>query len=440
MAIEIISGSDAMKHLKSNSNSKYPTPEIRKERLFPHPTPECAPSFEISADAKVFTMGSCFAREVDKALVSNRFNVISRNAELSKAVERSGADESLYNKYTIHSIHNELKWALDPDTPYPGQDALVQLGDDSWNDPQLGGAAFSGPLKQMLDFRQSYCAAIARVQDADVLIITLGLVEAWYDKTSGLYLNIAPHPRAVKRHPERFELHVLEYQEIVDELECVHALVKKFCKPTLRMLFTVSPVPLLATFREQDVLVANTYSKAVQRAAIEKFIRGHSDVDYFPSYEFVTLGDPNTNWSGDYRHVNPIVVQRIMASVMSKYTKGVDFSIGLRSSEISMLYKKADYRKVIELYETTDSLKLLPIAVYRAGLAYKQLKKTDQALQTFQACLDLDGVQKNALQNILTIHADLGNKEAFLSAYGNHERLYPDDREYRDLRLSRFTA
>jgi len=76
------------------------------------------------------------------------------------------------------------------------------------------------------------------------------------------------------------------------------------------MLVTVSPVPLLSTFRDVDVLVANTYSKSVQRAAIDEFIADADGVDYFPSYEFVMLSNPTIAWSrGDYRHVNADLVK-----------------------------------------------------------------------------------------------------------------------------------
>src|SRR5688572_20236924 len=138
MAIEILTDAEAFRIARENPYAKYPKPKAGSERLFPLPNPECSPSFQIGEDAKIFTIGSCFAREVDRALNQAGFNVISRNAELSDAVERAGQDESLYNKYTIHSILNEVRWALDPNHPYPGQKALIETGDGNWVDPQLG--------------------------------------------------------------------------------------------------------------------------------------------------------------------------------------------------------------------------------------------------------------------------------------------------------------
>ncbi|MBK4995963.1 GSCFA family protein [Pseudomonas sp. S37] len=436
MAIEVISGKEAMKFLKENKNSRYPTPQINKERLFPFPKPEAAPSFSINKSSNVFTMGSCFAREVDKALVSSGFNVISRSTNLSKAVERSGADESLYNKYTIHSIVNELRWALDPEHPYDPSLALVQISEDNWTDPQLGGSAFASSYESMCEFRASYCDSIARAKDADVIIITLGLVEAWYDKKSKLYLNLAPHPRALKNSPERFEMRVLDYNEIVSELQEFYAITQRFCKPDVKILITVSPVPLLATFRDQDVLVANTYSKAVQRAAVEYFIRQHDNIDYFPSFEFVTLGDPNHNWSGDYRHVSPHVVQRIMGSVMSKYTQGIDFQKNILSSEINYLYQKEQYSEIISRFEQNPSVNLTLTATYRIGLSYKHSGKTPNAFVMFERCLQLDESYKPALQNALSAAAQLGLSEKFNKLLADHEKYHPDESEFRRAKLA----
>ena len=55
----------------------------------------------------------------------------------------------------------------------------------------------------------------------------------------------------------------------------------------MRILLTVSPVPLTATASTQHVLAATVYSKSVLRAAAGELYSLHQDVDYFPSYEIV---------------------------------------------------------------------------------------------------------------------------------------------------------
>jgi len=120
------------------------------------------------------------------------------------------------------------------------------------------------------------------------VILTLGYVETWFDTKLGLYLNVAPPMQAIKAEPARFEFRVLSYHDILAGLDELHALLTKHRTKPLKMLVTVSPVPLLATFRDMDVLVANAYSKSVQRAALDEFLLDKAGVDYFPSYEIIT--------------------------------------------------------------------------------------------------------------------------------------------------------
>lgn len=431
MPLEKITSDCAFGSLKSNESAKYPRPDSGSERLFPFPVPTFTPTFQIKPDAKIFTMGSCFAREVDKALSRTGFSVISRSAELDKTVERSGNDESLYNKYTIHSILNEVRWALDPGCPYRYEQALLQVGEDRWEDPQLGGHSFNGALGEMLAFRNSYCNSMKRIAEADVVIITLGLVEAWFDTQSGLYMNMAPPPRLAKSQPGRFELHVLEYHEIVEALEQIHALVTTHGKSGVRFLVTVSPVPLLATFRDQDVLVANTYSKSVQRAAVEKFVLSHDDVNYFPSYEFVVLGDPKTNWTHDYRHVHPKLVERIMTSVMLRYTPNDSTEGAAISTEIHAAYSCHDFDRVISLANRIDNSLLQPMALYRVGLSYKKKNRDTDALAVFQKCLLQDGSAKAALENAIHLAHKLNHTELLLKFLKAHEEKFPKAGDFR---------
>ena len=55
--------------------------------------------------------------------------------------------------------------------------------------------------------------------------------------------------------------------------------------PRLRILLTVSPVPLTATMSGQHVLVASMHSKSILRAVAGQLSAEHAGIDYFPSYE-----------------------------------------------------------------------------------------------------------------------------------------------------------
>ena len=58
-------------------------------------------------------------------------------------------------------------------------------------------------------------------------MLTLGLVEAWYDAQTGLYLNAPPSLWSVRREPHRFSVHVTSYTENVAMLHEIVGLLKR---------------------------------------------------------------------------------------------------------------------------------------------------------------------------------------------------------------------
>src|SRR6201999_3175901 len=90
-------------------------------------------------------------------------------------------------------------------------------------------------------------------------------------------------------------------------------------RPDLQILATVSPVALNSTFTGDDILLANTYMKSALRTAVEVFARSHERVDYFPSYESVTLSDHRRAWAEDEAHVTDEIVRRNVLLMLEAY-------------------------------------------------------------------------------------------------------------------------
>ena len=188
-------------------------------------------------------------------------------------------------------------------------DALVEAAPGKWFDYSAYGRADS---RAELERQRRQCIDLhAAVLEADVLIITLGLVEAWYDRKLGSYLNVFP-AGAMQADPDRYELRITGYAENLAALDSFWVFLREATRRPIRMIVTVSPIPFNATFSGHDVVEANTYSKAVLRAVAQDFADAHDDVMYFPSYEMVTLSDPDAVWTPDMRHVRPEFVRRIM--------------------------------------------------------------------------------------------------------------------------------
>ena len=79
-----------------------------------------------------------------------------------------------------------------------------------------------------------------------------------------------------------------------------------------KIIFTVSPIPLYFTFTDQDIVVANKYSKSILRSAVDQFI-DNKDIFYFPSFEIIQdcVGWPNS-FKEDKRHVKLEVFKKFI--------------------------------------------------------------------------------------------------------------------------------
>jgi len=97
----------------------------------------------------------------------------------------------------------------------------------------------------------------------------------------------------------------------------------KIINQSVKVIFTVSPVPLIATFETRHVLLSTTYSKSVLRIAADESCKRFDWVDYFPSYEIIT-GNFNNSvyYDSDYRNVNEIGVDHVMRCFLHHYVNG----------------------------------------------------------------------------------------------------------------------
>ncbi|WP_374550489.1 GSCFA domain-containing protein [Sphingobium yanoikuyae] len=123
--------------------------------------------------------------------------------------------------------------------------------------------------------------------NADVFIFTLGLTEAWISNIDGTVYPACPGTIAGKFDPERHVFKNFSVDEIVEDLKSFISELREINK-NIRVILTVSPVPLVATVSGDHALSATTYSKSVLRVAAEIVRRDVRDVIYFPSYEIIT--------------------------------------------------------------------------------------------------------------------------------------------------------
>jgi GSCFA family len=282
--------------------------------------PEIEPKFKLRPQDKFYAIGSCFARGIEHMLVQRRIAVESVAPEFVnlQPVNKEVTGLGFTNKYNTFSILNELRWALDPEAVFP-IDSIVQVTESTWFDPHITPTLELAGLQETLDRRAMMQTVSKRIANCRAVIITLGLVEVWRDCEVDVYTNSTPARSVLKTQPKRYEFHLTSFAQNWANLEAIHALLTRYCHPEVRIVITVSPVPLMATFSKMDVVVANTYGKSLLRAVAQEWAAAHVNVDYFPSYEIVQNSNRAAVWERDLRHVTGAGVQHIMELFLRNY-------------------------------------------------------------------------------------------------------------------------
>lgn len=276
-------------------------------------------NFRLSKDVNCFAIGSCFARGIEKTMQAKGLNVLSISEKFKSFELKNEKVTGLgfTNKYTTFSILNQLEWSLgEKEFPY---DSIVELEDGVAIDPHTNPSLKFVGKERTIERRKTLNEVFSTISDCKTIVITLGLTEGWYDKEANSFLNISPTQAMQKKYPGRYEFQVTDFQTNYDNLEAAYLLLKKHCPTDFNLVVTVSPVPLLATFSERDIIIANTYSKAILRTVAESLSFKYDNIHYFPSYEMVMNSDRDQVWEEDGRHVKGSFVNKIMTHFVDSH-------------------------------------------------------------------------------------------------------------------------
>ncbi|MEO7261297.1 MAG: GSCFA domain-containing protein [Jatrophihabitantaceae bacterium] len=251
------------------------------------------PKFALGQDDPILTAGSCFARHIGRTLLELGMNW--RDAEPAPpgltSAERSARQYGVFsfrtgNIYTAATLRQWLGWATG--TADPGVESWVSDGRhfDPFR-PSVEPAGYDC-AEAMLAAREVTLAAIRdAVAEASCLVFTLGLTEAWHDRGTGAVYPMCPGTVHGVFDPERHVFSNHSFAQVQQDVLAAVALAHAI-NPGLRILLTVSPVPLTATATGGHALTANTYSKSVLRAVAGQLAAEHEHIDYFPAYEIIT--------------------------------------------------------------------------------------------------------------------------------------------------------
>lgn len=117
-----------------------------------------------------------------------------------------------------------------------------------------------------------------------VMIYTIGIAEILQDEKGSYSVGSLKNNPALAR---RKTANIQDPVQIAAQLNEAFALLRKI-NPGLRIVLTVSPVPLEATFRRDlSILAADCLSKSTLRNAANLVADPANDIFYYPSFEFV---------------------------------------------------------------------------------------------------------------------------------------------------------
>lgn len=241
----------------------------------------------VTPDTRITAFGSCFAENISNWLAGRNYNILTRDEGSNAYVVKCG--EGMVNSFVIRQ---QFEWAFEG----------KKFEEDLWHGYSAESYGYDEDIrKQTLDI----------FSNTDLFILTFGLSEVWYDEvTGGVFWRSIPQDAY---DPSRHKFRVTTVEENKDNIRAIYHLIRKH-RPDAKIITTLSPVPLIATFRPVSCISANSVSKSVLRVAIDELMRELGDegvLHYWPSYEIVT-DVFHAPFKQDRRHLPRAVLDFIM--------------------------------------------------------------------------------------------------------------------------------
>ena len=280
-----------------------------------------SPTFSLSRGEQVFTIGSCFARNIEESL-SDTFEFPIKHYKSLPGEYAGERPRGILNKFTPLCMLTELEWFLEIDQLGVGfEDATIQRFfyglDDSDRVIDLGLQQYA-PVGEdrFWERRQHIYSVFESLKHVGCLIITLGLIEQWF--YNDVIVQHAPNNKAMLSDGELFRFESMDHDSIEDALIRIVKVIETL-NPSAKVVFTVSPVPLEKTFTSDHIYVANARSKSRLLSAVQSVMEKEA-VDYFPSYEIVgLLGEQG--YESDKRHVKNDAVDLVCNEFTRAYLR-----------------------------------------------------------------------------------------------------------------------
>ncbi|MEZ6186585.1 MAG: GSCFA domain-containing protein [Planctomycetota bacterium] len=300
---------------------RHAVADVPRGELDPH-AGEDAP-FSIAPETRIATAGSCFASNIALALRERGFTYLVTEpgpAELDPQARRRanyGVYSARYgNVYTPRQLVQLVERAEGSFVP---REPLWEHG-RGWRDPfrpQIHPNGFASRAEAEADRAQHLAAVRELFRSCEVFVFTLGLTETWESREDGAVFPACPGCPHGQFDPARYAFKNFTVSELIADLERFLALLAGI-NPACKVIFTISPVSLVATAEPRHVLTSTVYSKSALRAAADEVVHNHDHVDYFGSYE-VICHSGNDYFQADRRSVTPEGIAHVMRCFFRRF-------------------------------------------------------------------------------------------------------------------------
>ena len=281
------------------------------------------PKFTLSRADQVATAGSCFAQHIARTLANSGFSyLITEREPLTDGAldENYGVFPARFgNVYTPRQLKQLFDRAY----------GIFWPADRAWTAsrgnlldpfrPRIQKNGFA-TLEALERDREAHLARVRTMfEECDVLIFTFGLTEGWESVDDGAVFPLAPGLVAHGVDLGKYRFHNFTVAEMEADMRSFIEKLRTI-NPKVRLILTVSPVALVATYENRHVLESTIYSKSALRVVADMISRTMEGVAYFPSYEIITGPQARASFfEPDLREVSAEGVAHVMSLFCRHY-------------------------------------------------------------------------------------------------------------------------
>ena len=319
--------------------------------------------FKIARHDRVATAGSCFAQEIAHRLQSSGYTyyLAERPPADMSAAEAERRNYAMYscrygNLYTTAQFLQLIERAYGRFKP--------QI--DYWTRPEDGRIVDPfrpriepdgyATIEEMRADREKHLAATRNMLETmDVFIFTFGHTETWRHKSDGAILQLAPGVAGGEWDENVYEFYNMTVSEVVRDFLAAVDRIREV-NPRVRIILSVSPVGIIATYEDRHVIVSNMAVKSILRAAADEVVRARPNIAYLPSYDLVNVS-PNAArfYRDDTRRINPHGIDRTMKMFFDHFTDRAAETTAVRSLKIDVAAEAEDSARVVCDEEAIES-------------------------------------------------------------------------------------